>query len=44
VNFGLFPLPDELDHRGRPVRGKDRKQAQSRRALTHLEAWLNETA
>ncbi|MBT3768039.1 MAG: methylenetetrahydrofolate--tRNA-(uracil(54)-C(5))-methyltransferase (FADH(2)-oxidizing) TrmFO [Rhodospirillaceae bacterium] len=44
VNFGLFPLPDELDHRGRPVRGKERKQAQSRRALTHLEAWLNETA
>ena len=44
VNFGLFPLPDEIDKRGRPVRGKERKQAQSRRALAHLEVWLNETA
>jgi methylenetetrahydrofolate--tRNA-(uracil-5-)-methyltransferase len=43
INFGLFPLPDEIDKRGRPVRGKERKQAQSRRALEHLETWLDET-
>jgi methylenetetrahydrofolate--tRNA-(uracil-5-)-methyltransferase len=43
INFGLFPLPDDLDKRGRPVRGKERKKAQSRRALEHLETWLNET-
>jgi methylenetetrahydrofolate--tRNA-(uracil-5-)-methyltransferase len=43
INFGLFPLPDEVDKRGRPVRGKERKQAQSRRALEHLETWLDET-
>ena len=39
VNFGLFP---ELPVEGkRPSRGKDRKQAMARRALTDIDAWLN---
>jgi methylenetetrahydrofolate--tRNA-(uracil-5-)-methyltransferase len=36
VNFGLFP---DLDKAGR-LRGKDRKQALSKRALSDLAAWL----
>jgi methylenetetrahydrofolate--tRNA-(uracil-5-)-methyltransferase len=36
VNFGLFP---DLDKAGR-MRGKDRKQALSARALADLAAWL----
>ena len=36
VNFGLFPeLP-----KGGKIRGKDRKQAMSARALEDLSAWL----
>ncbi|MGE0659852.1 MAG: methylenetetrahydrofolate--tRNA-(uracil(54)-C(5))-methyltransferase (FADH(2)-oxidizing) TrmFO [Reyranellaceae bacterium] len=39
VNFGLFP---ELPVEGkRPPRGKDRKQAMARRALSDVDAWLN---
>jgi methylenetetrahydrofolate--tRNA-(uracil-5-)-methyltransferase len=38
VNFGLFP-PLEGRHRGR-----ERKQAYSRRALADIDAWLGETA
>ncbi|MDF3075930.1 MAG: trmFO [Alphaproteobacteria bacterium] len=39
VNFGLFPdLPVEGK---RPLRGKDRKQAMARRALSDIDAWLN---
>jgi methylenetetrahydrofolate--tRNA-(uracil-5-)-methyltransferase len=34
VNFGLFPEPPAK------TRGKDRKKAQSQRALTDLDAWL----
>jgi methylenetetrahydrofolate--tRNA-(uracil-5-)-methyltransferase len=38
VNFGLFPpLPAE-----RKIKGKDRKQAMSERALIDLAEWLNE--
>ena len=36
VNFGLFP---ELPKAGK-IRGKDRKQALSARALDDLSAWL----
>jgi methylenetetrahydrofolate--tRNA-(uracil-5-)-methyltransferase len=40
VNFGLFPdLPVPAGQR-KPLRGKDRKQALSRRALADLDAWL----
>jgi methylenetetrahydrofolate--tRNA-(uracil-5-)-methyltransferase len=35
VNFGLFPEPPPK------TRGKDRKRAQSRRALADLDAWLH---
>ena len=40
VNFGLFPPTDERDGRDRPLRGRARKEALSRRALTDLDAWL----
>ncbi|MEJ0044156.1 MAG: methylenetetrahydrofolate--tRNA-(uracil(54)-C(5))-methyltransferase (FADH(2)-oxidizing) TrmFO [Rhizomicrobium sp.] len=35
VNFGLFPEPPPK------TKGKDRKRAQSHRALADLESWLN---
>ena len=34
VNFGLFPAPPPK------TKGKDRKRAQSHRALADLDAWL----
>jgi methylenetetrahydrofolate--tRNA-(uracil-5-)-methyltransferase len=38
VNFGLFPqLP--TDERGRLPRGRDRKAAYAKRALTNLQQW-----
>jgi methylenetetrahydrofolate--tRNA-(uracil-5-)-methyltransferase len=38
VNFGLFPqLP--TDERGRLPRGRDRKAAYAKRALTSLQQW-----
>ncbi len=44
VNFGLFPpVEAELDARGRPVRGRERKRLYSRRALADLQAWLAAT-
>jgi methylenetetrahydrofolate--tRNA-(uracil-5-)-methyltransferase len=46
-NFGLFPpLPEDSqrDAKGRPrVRGDDRKQLMSARALRDLDAWLAKT-
>ncbi len=40
VNFGLFPPTDELNERGRPLKGRARREAMSRRALGALEDWL----
>jgi methylenetetrahydrofolate--tRNA-(uracil-5-)-methyltransferase len=42
VNFGLFPpLPDDIrDHKNRPVRGTDKKNEISRRALAAMAEWL----
>ncbi len=40
VNFGLFP-PFEATKR---IKGKDRKQAMARRALTDLDVWLGNKA
>jgi methylenetetrahydrofolate--tRNA-(uracil-5-)-methyltransferase len=42
VNFGLFPplSGDIVDHRGRPVRGADKKKELSRRALADMANWL----
>ena len=38
VNFGLFPeLP--LNEKGRRPRGRDRKAAYAKRALTHMAGW-----
>ncbi len=42
VNFGLFPPPLETDGKGRPVRGREKKKAVTRRALSDLAAWLEE--
>jgi methylenetetrahydrofolate--tRNA-(uracil-5-)-methyltransferase len=43
VNFGLFPeLP--VNERGRRPRGRDRKAAYAKRALTKLAAWGSATA
>lgn len=39
VNFGLFPDIDARDGRGRRLKGKERKQALSRRALDDLAGW-----
>jgi methylenetetrahydrofolate--tRNA-(uracil-5-)-methyltransferase len=44
VNFGLFPEIDARDGKGRPLRGRDRKQALAARARTDLRAWLGTTA
>jgi methylenetetrahydrofolate--tRNA-(uracil-5-)-methyltransferase len=43
VNFGLFPPIDARDGRGRPLSGRDRKQALSARALADLDGWLGPT-
>ena len=40
VNFGLFPPIDMRNEKGRRVKGRARKQAQSQRALASLEEWL----
>ena len=40
VNFGLFPDIEGRTEKGRRLKGKDRKQAMSRRALEDLDAWL----
>ncbi len=39
VNFGLFPPPDAVDHRGRPVKGRERKRAMAERAKADLKSW-----
>ena len=46
VNFGLMPPPppDVVDHKGRPVRGPEKKQAQARRALADMRAWVGAQA
>jgi methylenetetrahydrofolate--tRNA-(uracil-5-)-methyltransferase len=40
VNFGLFPPLIETTGKGRPLKGRARKQAMARRALGDLDAWL----
>jgi methylenetetrahydrofolate--tRNA-(uracil-5-)-methyltransferase len=41
INFGLFPDLVAPTDGSRPPRGKDRKQAMARRALSDIDAWLN---
>ncbi len=43
VNFGLFPPVDDVDEKGKRLRGRKRKQAMSKRALVDFDAWLAET-
>jgi methylenetetrahydrofolate--tRNA-(uracil-5-)-methyltransferase len=43
VNFGLFPDVPTPAGAKRPLRGKDKKLALTRRALADLDAWLNPT-
>ncbi len=40
VNFGLFPPLGAKDEKGRRLKGRGRKKAQSDRALEALDAWL----
>ncbi|HEY8962987.1 MAG TPA: methylenetetrahydrofolate--tRNA-(uracil(54)-C(5))-methyltransferase (FADH(2)-oxidizing) TrmFO [Alphaproteobacteria bacterium] len=40
VTFGLFPDVDLKDAKGRNIRGPERKQAMSARALADLDTWL----
>lgn len=40
VNFGLFPDIDLKNPKGKPIRGAERKQALSARALADLDAWM----
>jgi len=42
VNFGLFPLIDARNEKGKRLKGRDRKKAHSARALADLETWLGE--
>ncbi len=39
VNFGLFPPIDARNERGRPLKGKERKQALAKRALRDIGGW-----
>jgi len=43
INFGLFPPIEATDARGRPLRGRERKLATTRRALDVLDAWLRDS-
>ncbi len=43
INFGLLPLPAK-NERGKLPKGRDRKAAQSSRALADLDAWLGARA
>ena len=40
VNFGLFPPPENTGKGKKGPRGRERKRAQSQRALTDLGLWL----
>ncbi len=44
VNFGLFPPLAEMNERGRPLKGRTRREALSRRALGALDDWLKAAA
>lgn len=44
VNFGLFPDIDLRNEKGKPVRGPEKKQAISARALSDLDSWLKSAA
>jgi methylenetetrahydrofolate--tRNA-(uracil-5-)-methyltransferase len=41
INFGLMPLMDVRNERGKRVKGIERKKAMAARALTDMKEWLN---
>lgn len=41
INFGLFPEINDLDERGKKVKGADRKKRYTERARASLTEWLN---
>ncbi len=41
VNFGLFPPLNDINDKGKLLKGRNRKQALSRRALIDFETWIN---
>ncbi len=43
INFGLFPPCEEKNAKGRRVKGRERKLAQSKRALAAVDVWLKQT-
>ena len=44
VNFGLFPPVEGTGPKGKRLRGRERKQAMSARALKDFDGWLVETS
>ena len=40
INFGLMPLMEVRNERGKRVKGIERKKAMANRALTDMKAWL----
>jgi methylenetetrahydrofolate--tRNA-(uracil-5-)-methyltransferase len=42
VNFGLFPPLEILSNKGKVLKGRDRKQAMSKRALIDFDAWIDD--
>jgi methylenetetrahydrofolate--tRNA-(uracil-5-)-methyltransferase len=41
VNFGLFPPLVAVDGKGKRLKGRERKQAMSKRALLDFDTWIN---
>ena len=41
INFGLMPLMDVRNERGKRVKGIERKKAMAKRALDDMQAWIN---
>lgn len=41
INFGLMPLMDVRNERGKRVKGIERKKAMAKRALDDMREWLN---
>jgi methylenetetrahydrofolate--tRNA-(uracil-5-)-methyltransferase len=39
INFGLFPPLEVIDKKGKNLKGRDRKQAMSKRALLDFDTW-----
>jgi len=42
INFGLMPLMDVRNEKGKRVKGIERKKAMAKRALDDMGAWLND--